>query len=164
MVPMGKGCGMLIRVGANKIAKPVPSQLNTLPQRDAFWIAFKYRRGLEIFGQAEPADYVYQIRLGAVRTYKLLSNGRRQMGSFHLRRVISSVSRTVKFIDLGPKQSSIPTSGSQSAGAFLQGSPKATFLPRTTSGTWSPKTLSTLKTTSFSWVAKNRWRKLPPFS
>jgi CRP/FNR family nitrogen fixation transcriptional regulator len=75
---------MLIRVGANKTAKPVPSQLYALAHRDVFWIAFKYRRGSEIFGQAEPADYVYQIRLGAVRTYKLLSNGRRQMGSFHL--------------------------------------------------------------------------------
>jgi CRP/FNR family transcriptional regulator, nitrogen fixation regulation protein len=38
----------------------------------------------EIFGQAEPADYVYQVIEGAVRTHKLLSDGRRQIGAFHL--------------------------------------------------------------------------------
>jgi CRP/FNR family transcriptional regulator, nitrogen fixation regulation protein len=45
---------------------------------------FKYRKGSEIFGQAEPADYVYQVIEGAVRTHKLLSDGRRQIGAFHL--------------------------------------------------------------------------------
>jgi CRP/FNR family transcriptional regulator, nitrogen fixation regulation protein len=45
---------------------------------------FKYRKGSEIFGQAEPADYVYQVIEGAVRTQKLLSDGRRQIGAFHL--------------------------------------------------------------------------------
>jgi CRP/FNR family transcriptional regulator, nitrogen fixation regulation protein len=48
------------------------------------WSNFKYRRGTEIFGEAEPADCVYQIRSGAVRTFKLLSDGRRQIGAFHL--------------------------------------------------------------------------------
>src|SRR6516164_7953544 len=47
-------------------------------------------------------------------------------------RVISSVSRTV-FIDLRPRQSSTRRSGSQSAGSFLQASPKATSVPRTMS-------------------------------
>jgi len=84
MVPMGKGCGMLIRVGANKIAKPVPSQLRELARQDAFWSELKIRGGAKLFGEAEPADYVYQIRGGAVRTYKQLSNGRRQIGAFHL--------------------------------------------------------------------------------
>jgi len=36
------------------------------------------------FLEKEPADYVYQIREGAVRTYKRLSDGRRQIGAFHL--------------------------------------------------------------------------------
>lgn len=45
---------------------------------------FKYRKGCEIFGQAEPADYIYQVIEGAVRTHKLLSDGRRQIGAFHL--------------------------------------------------------------------------------
>ena len=45
---------------------------------------FKYIKGAEIFGQAEPADYIYQVIEGAVRSHKLLSDGRRQIGAFHL--------------------------------------------------------------------------------
>ena len=44
---------------------------------------FKYSQGTEIFG-AEPADYIYQVIEGAVRSHKLLSDGRRQIGAFHL--------------------------------------------------------------------------------
>lgn len=45
---------------------------------------FTYRKDEEIYGENEPAEYVYQIIRGAVRTYKLLSDGRRQIGTFHL--------------------------------------------------------------------------------
>ncbi|MGY3558703.1 CRP/FNR family nitrogen fixation transcriptional regulator [Bradyrhizobium sp. USDA 4463] len=44
-----------------------------------------YRRNTEIYGEKEPSDYVYQIKFGTVRSYKLLSDGRRQIGAFHLR-------------------------------------------------------------------------------
>jgi CRP/FNR family nitrogen fixation transcriptional regulator len=46
--------------------------------------SFRYQKEEEIFGEDETADYVYQVVHGAVRTYKLLSDGRRQIGSFHL--------------------------------------------------------------------------------
>src|SRR4029079_4068157 len=45
---------------------------------------FSYRKDEEIYGEDEPAEYVYQVVSGAVRTYKLLSDGRRQIGAFHL--------------------------------------------------------------------------------
>src|SRR5258708_2298436 len=45
---------------------------------------FNYKKGVEIYGEKEPADYVYQVTSGAVRSYKLLSDGRRQIGAFHL--------------------------------------------------------------------------------
>jgi CRP/FNR family nitrogen fixation transcriptional regulator len=45
---------------------------------------YTYKKGMEIYGEKEPADYVYQIKIGAVRSYKLLSDGRRQIGAFHL--------------------------------------------------------------------------------
>lgn len=45
---------------------------------------FSYKKGTEIYGEKEPAEYVYQVRSGAVRSYKLLSDGRRQIGAFHL--------------------------------------------------------------------------------
>jgi CRP/FNR family nitrogen fixation transcriptional regulator len=75
---------MVVRVSANETGKRVPSQLHEFARQDAFWSEFKYRGGSKIFGQAEPADYVYQIREGAIRTYKRLSDGRRQIGAFHL--------------------------------------------------------------------------------
>jgi CRP/FNR family nitrogen fixation transcriptional regulator len=45
---------------------------------------FKYKKGTEIHGENEPAEYAYQVKSGAVRSYKLLSDGRRQIGAFHL--------------------------------------------------------------------------------
>src|ERR1700757_2601164 len=45
---------------------------------------FTYRKDEEIYGEDEPAEYVYQVIRGAVRTYKMLSDGRRQIGAFHL--------------------------------------------------------------------------------
>jgi CRP-like cAMP-binding protein len=45
---------------------------------------FFYRRDEEIYGEAEEAEFVYKVVSGAVRTYKLLSDGRRQIGAFHL--------------------------------------------------------------------------------
>ncbi|WGD56619.1 helix-turn-helix domain-containing protein [Bradyrhizobium sp. CB1650] len=47
-------------------------------------IEFAYKKGTEIYGEKEPAEYVYQVKNGAVRSYKLLSDGRRQIGAFHL--------------------------------------------------------------------------------
>ena len=43
-----------------------------------------FGRNAEIFGEHEPADYFYQVVSGAVRTYKVLSDGRRQIGAFYL--------------------------------------------------------------------------------
>src|SRR4051812_29091804 len=45
---------------------------------------FTYKKGTEIYGEKEPAEYVYRVKAGAVRSYKLLSDGRRQIGAFHL--------------------------------------------------------------------------------
>jgi CRP/FNR family transcriptional regulator, nitrogen fixation regulation protein len=45
---------------------------------------FCYRKDEEIYGEDEPSDYVYQVVRGAVRSYKLLNDGRRQIGAFHL--------------------------------------------------------------------------------
>lgn len=45
---------------------------------------FSYGKDEEIYGESEPSEYVYQVVRGAVRTYKLLNDGRRQIGAFHL--------------------------------------------------------------------------------
>jgi len=46
--------------------------------------AIHFERNVEIYGEDEPAEYFYQVVSGAVRTYKVLSDGRRQIGAFHL--------------------------------------------------------------------------------
>jgi CRP/FNR family nitrogen fixation transcriptional regulator len=43
-----------------------------------------FERNVEIYGEEEPAEYLYQVVSGAVRTYKVLQDGRRQIGAFHL--------------------------------------------------------------------------------
>jgi len=43
-----------------------------------------YPRNAEIFGENEPAEYLYKVITGSVRTYKILSDGRRQIGGFYL--------------------------------------------------------------------------------
>ena len=45
---------------------------------------YTYNSGIEIFGENDPADHIYQVIEGAVRSHKLLSDGRRQIGAFHL--------------------------------------------------------------------------------
>jgi CRP/FNR family nitrogen fixation transcriptional regulator len=46
--------------------------------------SMSFSRNSEIYGENEPADYLYKIISGTVRTYKLLSDGRRQIGAFYL--------------------------------------------------------------------------------
>jgi len=43
-----------------------------------------YPRNTEIFGEDEPADFLYKVVSGSVRTSKILSDGRRQIGGFYL--------------------------------------------------------------------------------
>src|SRR5580700_8697778 len=76
---------MFINLNAAPTNRPrFLGELGALSQSEIALSEFKYRRGAEIFGEAEPAEYVYQVIDGAVRSYKLLSDGRRQIGAFHL--------------------------------------------------------------------------------
>ena len=43
------------------------------------------RKGERLFDEGDEAEYFYQVVSGAVRSYKLLSDGRRQIDAFHLR-------------------------------------------------------------------------------
>ena len=64
---------------------PAPDQFGVLTGHAGLVATeFSYKKDEEIYGEDEPADYVYQVIKGAVRTYKLLSDGRRQIGAFHL--------------------------------------------------------------------------------
>jgi CRP/FNR family transcriptional regulator, nitrogen fixation regulation protein len=61
---------------------PVPH-----PYADSFDLIgapMPFARNSEIYGENEPADYFYKVISGSVRTYKVLSDGRRQIGAFYL--------------------------------------------------------------------------------
>jgi CRP/FNR family nitrogen fixation transcriptional regulator len=43
-----------------------------------------FMRDQEVFGEGEPADYVYKVVRGAVRGFRVLSDGRRQICDFYV--------------------------------------------------------------------------------
>jgi CRP/FNR family nitrogen fixation transcriptional regulator len=51
---------------------------------DMMGARMRFSRNAEIFGEDEPADYLYKVASGAVRICKLMSDGRRQIGAFYL--------------------------------------------------------------------------------
>jgi CRP/FNR family nitrogen fixation transcriptional regulator len=78
---------LLVRIDTDRTARPHTLDELGLPTGLATNVSvneFTYKRGTEIFGENEPAEYVYQVKEGAVRSYKLLSDGRRQIAAFHL--------------------------------------------------------------------------------
>jgi len=51
---------------------------------DLHGAAVRFARNTEVYGESEPAEYFYQVVSGAVRTYKVMQDGRRQIGAFYL--------------------------------------------------------------------------------
>src|SRR5436309_9687711 len=51
---------------------------------DMMGAPMSFPRNGEIYGEGEPADFVYKVVTGTVRTYKVLADGRRQIGAFYL--------------------------------------------------------------------------------
>ncbi|HZP78850.1 MAG TPA: helix-turn-helix domain-containing protein [Pseudolabrys sp.] len=45
--------------------------------------AMRFAAKEEIYGENEPAEYIYQVISGTVRTSKILNDGRRQIGAFY---------------------------------------------------------------------------------
>jgi CRP/FNR family nitrogen fixation transcriptional regulator len=51
---------------------------------DMMGAPMSFTRNEEIYGEAEAAEYLYKVVSGAVRMYKVLTDGRRQIGAFYL--------------------------------------------------------------------------------
>lgn len=64
--------------------RALPSGHSLADSVDMMGAAMPYTRNAEIYGEGEPADYLYKVVTGAVRTYKVLADGRRQIGAFYL--------------------------------------------------------------------------------
>ena len=73
------------RQPAARVAQPVPTNTLSLGSPiEMMGALMPFGRGAEIYGESEPADYLYKVVSGAIRTYKMLNDGRRQVGSFYL--------------------------------------------------------------------------------
>lgn len=77
--------------------KPVPAAAPpAAPRRrrpldavfEAFGTVLTMDRGVEVFAEGEPAEHYFQVVDGAVSTYTILQDGRRQIGAFHLPRAV----------------------------------------------------------------------------
>ena len=66
-------------------SRPIGVKADSLSQSMGLMGAtMAYPRNSEIFGEGEPAEYLYKVMSGSVRTYKILRDGRRQVGGFYL--------------------------------------------------------------------------------
>lgn len=70
-------------VAAKPAARPAASNA-LLGSIELMGAPMSFGRNEEIFGENEPAEYVYKVVSGTVRTYRILNDGRRQIGAFHL--------------------------------------------------------------------------------
>lgn len=69
---------MAVDAQAATMGVPLPFGA-TCPQHTGF-----YAPGCEIYAQGEAATQLYQVEFGAVRVYRLLSDGRRQISAFYM--------------------------------------------------------------------------------
>ncbi|MGC2775242.1 MAG: helix-turn-helix domain-containing protein [Bradyrhizobium sp.] len=72
---------MLMRIASRSA---LDAQLAALSGERISGRELTYRRGAVVFSQGDEANSVYQMISGAVRAYKRLGDGRRQISSFHL--------------------------------------------------------------------------------
>jgi CRP/FNR family nitrogen fixation transcriptional regulator len=78
-LPSGLNRQVMATVGrAPARARPVQGSIELMG------VAMNFGRNVEIYGENEPAEYLYKVISGSVRTYKVLSDGRRQIGAFYL--------------------------------------------------------------------------------
>jgi CRP-like cAMP-binding protein len=72
------------RQTAERIAPSVVTAVTLGSSIEMMGAPTPFARNAEIYGENEPADYLYKVVSGTVRTYKVLNDGRRQIGSFYL--------------------------------------------------------------------------------
>ena len=68
--------------------------------------SLSFGRNAEIYGEGTPAAYLYKMVSGAVRTYRVLADGRRQIQAFYAPGTFSASSSSPS-TPIRPKRSSI---------------------------------------------------------
>ena len=80
---------MLTRTATQKASSSRPFGAPIVTQEyqgviDMMGAAMPFTRNSEIYGEGEPAEYLYKVVSGTVRTSKILADGRRQIGAFYI--------------------------------------------------------------------------------
>jgi CRP/FNR family transcriptional regulator, nitrogen fixation regulation protein len=73
--------------GFKRPAMPVPAAPRNddlASSVDLLGTPLSFARNAEIYGEGQPADHLYKVVSGTVRTYKVLTDGRRQIGGFYV--------------------------------------------------------------------------------
>lgn len=70
--------------GAQLLKGPLPTSRASAEVIKLMGIVMPFARNSEIYGEKEPAEYLYKVISGTVRTYRVLVDGRRQIGAFHV--------------------------------------------------------------------------------
>ncbi len=71
---------------AKSMTYSCPSAPTSLPEGPfgLMGASMRFARNAEIYGEDEPAEFLYQVVSGTVRTYRMLDDGRRQVIAFYL--------------------------------------------------------------------------------
>ncbi|WGR93630.1 MULTISPECIES: helix-turn-helix domain-containing protein [unclassified Bradyrhizobium] len=79
---------LMTAANSQKYSRSLPLLRSGVAQKDSpralMGAAMRFARNAEIYGEDEPAEYLYQAISGAVRTYRMLDDGRRQICGFYL--------------------------------------------------------------------------------
>jgi len=67
-----------------RIAPPAAASHELTDALDMMGAPISFVRNAEIYGENEPAEYLYKLVSGTVRTSKILNDGRRQIGEFYM--------------------------------------------------------------------------------
>src|SRR5450631_3189802 len=69
---------------SRQLGGPGPRMVELVPGVKLPCSVLRFDRNEEVFVEEEDADFVYKVISGAVRDVSILSDGRRQVGAFHL--------------------------------------------------------------------------------
>jgi CRP/FNR family nitrogen fixation transcriptional regulator len=79
------GAGLQVGVAEGSEAAPRgPLVIEVLAGLQLPAAVLPFDRNEEIFGEEEPAEFIYKVVSGTVRSFRILSDGRRQIDRFHL--------------------------------------------------------------------------------
>jgi CRP/FNR family nitrogen fixation transcriptional regulator len=68
---------------APQVPRSLTGSHGLIGQTELMGVPMSFSRNTEIYGENEPADYLYKVVSGTVRTYKIFDDGRRQIGGFY---------------------------------------------------------------------------------